>query len=114
MMKNMLSLVVRKGAHAQTHTQSYWKFFQKLMGTAQLGSSLGAFTIKTELNLDLECVEKSPRERKVLINRLKQTKTNFTYLWLNKPESNQTPTVFGKNCSISGFTKTTLLSNCKM
>lgn len=58
MVKNMLSLVVRKGAYAQTHTHEVTDNpFRNLLGTAQLGVSQGAFIIRTGLNPDLEFVE---------------------------------------------------------
>lgn len=44
----MLSLVVRKGAYAQTHTYKVIDSpFRNLLGTARLGVSQGAFTVKT-------------------------------------------------------------------
>lgn len=66
MVKNMLSLVVRKGAHAQRHTQSHKVIdgpFRNLE-TIQLGVPQGAFTIITGLNPDLECVENHQEQEK--------------------------------------------------
>lgn len=65
----MLLLLVRKGVHTKIHTNKHKVIdspLRNVLGTAQLGVSQGELTIKMGLNPDLEGVEKSPRERKIL------------------------------------------------